>query len=105
MLFSIGIEIRPKTADIIISKFPILIIFAVSASLSIANLNTASQIFNVNNGIKTEHSVYNKSTIPYSVVVNTLVYSGIKKNEINLVAKLPIANIAVFFIKFYVLFF
>lgn len=58
---------------------------------------TDSAIFNVIIGIAIVPIVITKSTVPYSVVDKTFVYNGIKTNKINLVARLPIVNIAVFF--------
>ena len=68
-------------------------------SLSKENLKTASIILNENKGIRKEQTVYNKSTTPYSSVDKTFVYKGTNKNEINLVAILPIAKIIVLVIK------
>ena len=82
---------------------PTLIILFKSAFSSNENRITASQIFNVNKGTNTIPIVEIISTVPYSLVVRMLVYRGTRKKLINFVPKLPNANIAVFFIKYFFL--
>ena len=41
-------------------------------------------------------SLFNNSATPYCSVVNTEVYNGIRKKEINFTSIFPIANIIVF---------
>lgn len=76
---------------------PIFKIIFTSTFLSKLKRMTDSAIFNVIIGIAIVPIVITKSTVPYSVVDKTFVYNGIKTNKINLVARLPIVNIAVFF--------
>ena len=80
---------------------PMLIIFLQSASLSSANRITASLIFKIKIGAKTVHTVLIKSTTPYSDVVSILVYNGTRKKLISREATFPIANIAVFFARYF----
>ena len=47
--------------------------------------------------------MYTHAFLPYSLVVRMLVYRGTRKKLINFVPKLPNANIAVFFIKYFFL--
>ena len=82
---------------------PTLIILFKSAFSSNENRITASHIFNVNNGTNTIPIVEIISTVPYSLVVRILVYKGTRKKLINFVPKLPNANIAVFFSKYFFL--
>lgn len=47
-------------------------------------------------GISTPTVVLNKSYVPYCSVVNTAVYNGTKKKDINFVAKLLKVNNPIF---------
>ena len=92
-----------QAIDCIIINLIIVVINFICFSLfslqSIKYLNIPCSICNVTIGNNRLVNVFNKSTTPYSSLLNTAVYTGNKKNVINCVHIFPIDTIAVFFAK------
>lgn len=94
---NISVETNTKTIDV--SRIHDLDLFS-----SNVNLRTASEIANVKTGYKKLIVVVIRSAIPYSDVVNKLVYKGVKSKVRIFDPKLLMANSPVSVINFLYLF-